>query len=138
MMQKNSNYSMLMPEENSVDAYTHGHAFYSQLNFPVKVPLASSGLDINSALIKKSKADCRLAFSKCPNIKQNHCIINNIENQEEKGYQILALEPILVNDIHYTSKDGYIELYGMDRVQFPCDTCIIPHLYYMVITPSDP
>ena len=55
-----------------------------------------------------------------------------------RSFEIFAFKPILVNDKPITSKDKLVKVKNLDRIQFPCDLCPIPHVYHLIIPEGDP
>ena len=88
--------------------------------------------------MNKEKIDTKLAFQKCKSIAKSHAIILTKQlNDHIAVFQLLAIEPILVNGQLYNADFGLITLAGMDSIQFPCESCPVPHIYHVIIPTCD-
>ena len=41
--------------------------------------------------------------------------------------------PMTVNGVVITGEDGYREVKAMDSINFNCDRCYVPHLFYVLL-----
>lgn len=50
----------------------------------------------------------------------------------EKSIEILALQEIKINGKSINLSDGFVKVNSLDKINFLCDKCHIPHLYHIL------
>ena len=73
----------------------------------------------------------KLGFEVCPNIGEYHGIIKFDERQD--SFVIQALETIMINGFSKNLGDGFIPLKANDMIFFPCEICVFPHFYHLIL-----
>ena len=85
-------------------------------------------------IIKRHTVETKVTFQKCRSISRTHCFLF----YQNKSFELQAVKPVLVNDCTVTRADAVIRLKNLDRIQFPCNSCSVPHLYHVIIEGESP
>lgn len=83
------------------------------------------------SVLKKYKVETKVTFQKCSSISRTHCII--MQAKEPCQFDLVTFKPIVINDRPVTPADGVQKLNNLDKIQFPCTKCHLPHLYHLII-----
>ena len=53
-------------------------------------------------------------------------------NFESEVFEAYAVAPIILNGTRKDKTDRFITVKALDQIEFPCDKCYMPHLFYLV------
>lgn len=56
-------------------------------------------------------------------------------------FEALALAPVSLNGTLIDHRRGFLTVRALDQIEFPCNRCYMPHVFYIVLPrggPADP
>ncbi len=109
------------PMRKKLHSWTNGNSALS-VNF-----------DFNDDYLKFTKDEDiskKLCLSTCPSISPQHIALRY--DLQRDLFELYALSAFSLNEKTLTSAQKWVEVKNLDKLQFYCSKCYVPHLYYFI------
>ena len=103
-------------------------------NFEICHPLENEDPIVRD-VFEDNEITKNLCISTCPSIKRFHCALRY--NFDSELFELMALNPLTINDRILTKEQGFIVIKPMDKIHFECFKCYLPHLFYFMLPTKD-